>query len=726
MSFKKTSEGRIFFQNSGVDNANDEPLAAAKSSQRPTGRRADVPPADTGPTQLQILALLRSLNEKLKATQVERNAMRIELDEYRQAIDALQSKPQVPNPADHIAEEVFKELEDTRKLLLDLEERQAGIEREHKSNSEKIRIGVGSYRDLIKRMDAADQKQEDMARLVNETAAQQTKITRQIEKAIEDRTRFMRKIERIEETVIQTRDALNAKAMVLLTDQNIAGAIPADLDTSFPQSRPGVPTALPEEKEASPSSINSRAFQATAIILLLIGGIIAGWAVSALQSPQASNSGEFQITSDTDVATPAQNTADQAAITAANEDVDAIVNKWSVSEDTSAFGPAQDKADEIPAPSAINPADDIGTLDLNDTQALEKMLEDNPDALASELNKIEPGSEDIQMASLPMQETAYIDQDNPVATNANATPLAQGPAVHELIKSDTGLPAVVQKIEARAFEGMPEAQHDLAAIYTAGHQGVAQNFKRAMFWFEQSAKNGVANAAYNLGVLHHQGLGTTANLKQAIEWYIRAADMGHPEAQYNLGIAYIEGVGVEYDPFKANDYFQKAAAQGIMEASYNLGLIYENGLLGKAQPDEALVWYKDASDKGSPEAKAALEQLAKTLGIGMPEINRVVDNVKLARKGGQGNSVTPPVKQNIRSDNNVGSETAILAQIQEKLMQLGLYPGPADGSDSPLSQDAIRAYQSLKGLESNGEPSAELLVHMLSEENKAPAENQFN
>jgi TPR repeat protein len=108
-----------------------------------------------------------------------------------------------------------------------------------------------------------------------------------------------------------------------------------------------------------------------------------------------------------------------------------------------------------------------------------------------------------------------------------------------------------------------------------------------------------------------------------------------PEAQYNLGIAYIEGVGVSYDPFKANAYFEKAAAQGIMEAAYNLGLIYENGLLGKPQPEEALVWYKNAADKGSPEAKAALEQLAKTLNIGVDEINEMVEDVR----AGQGSHV---------------------------------------------------------------------------------------
>ena len=47
------------------------------------------------------------------------------------------------------------------------------------------------------------------------------------------------------------------------------------------------------------------------------------------------------------------------------------------------------------------------------------------------------------------------------------------------------LPDVVKNIETQAFAGNAEAQHDLAAIYTAGHGGVNQNFERAAFWFRE-------------------------------------------------------------------------------------------------------------------------------------------------------------------------------------------------------------------------------------------------
>ena len=741
MAFKKTTEGRVFFQGSGNgSSANDgrnNPKSA--SPRQPVDTRPEPGSAHQGPTQLQILALLRSLNEKLKATQVERNTMRSELENYRQAMDNLQTKANRGERAEQMAKETMKELEETRKLLLDLEERQSGIEKEGKANSEKIRVGAGTYRDLAKRLQTSEQKQEEIVRKVEEATAQQSKIMRQIEKAIEDRTRFMRKIERIEETVVQTRDALNAKAMVLLTGQNVAGSVSADIDDVFKQ-EPGIPTAIPDADYQPGSWSNARGLQAAAILLLVVGGILAGWAVSEIRQPIGS-ADEFQIAETTPPAAAEENLTEQA---------DAIVDKWRVSEDTSAFSGAEQTETPPAAVTEPDPSDDIG-IDITDQITLQKMLEDDPDALAAELNKLEPSdiaaepatapqepaaapvTEEIKTASLPpaeettpetapVAETATPEASTPAATPAPAAPVYKKSDVdvRSLISPDSNLPESVKRIEERAFDGMPEAQHDLAAIYTAGHGNVKQNYERALFWFEQAANAGVSNAAYNLGVLNHQGLGTAPDLKKAIDWYTRAADLGHPEAQYNLGIAYIEGVGVSYDPFRANAYFEKAAAQGIMEAAYNLGLIYENGLLGKPEPEEALVWYKTAADKGSPEAKAALGQLAKTLNIGVDEINKMVDDVRQGREATSApTSVAPAPREETRSDvapPPPANDRAVLAQIQEHLMGIGLYPGPADGADSPLSQDAIRTYQKLNGLDADGTASAALLVHMLSED----------
>ena len=56
----------------------------------------------------------------------------------------------------------------------------------------------------------------------------------------------------------------------------------------------------------------------------------------------------------------------------------------------------------------------------------------------------------------------------------------------------------------------------------------------------------------------------------------------------------------------------------------------------------------------------------------------------------------------------------VLAQIQSQLISLGLFPGPADGLEGPLTDDAIRLYQARNDIPVTGEASEELLVHMLT------------
>ncbi|MCK6418812.1 MAG: SEL1-like repeat protein [Alphaproteobacteria bacterium] len=351
----------------------------------------------------------------------------------------------------------------------------------------------------------------------------------------------------------------------------------------------------------------------------------------------------------------------------------------------------------------------MGVDALNDEEALVAALEKDPKALAQDLNKIEPSRTDASKA-VPSEKSepkkAALKETPKEKQSATITPADE-------LKPDASLPPVVKQIEDKAFNGNAEAQHDLAAIYTAGHGGVRQDYARAAAWFERAAQGNVANAAYNLGVLYHQGLGVKPDIKKALTWYQKAAEQNHPEAQYNLGIAYIEGIGVDYDPQKAKTYFENAADQKVMEAAYNLGLIYENGLLGPSAPDEALMWYKTAADQGAPEAKAALEQLAKNLSLSQKDVERIVEETRRLRKPSAASSsrTAPPA----RTSSQKAPEQEIVKKAQDYLMRAGLYPGPADGKPGPLMRDAVRSYQALNGLHIDGEVSTTLLSHMESQ-----------
>lgn len=176
---------------------------------------------------------------------------------------------------------------------------------------------------------------------------------------------------------------------------------------------------------------------------------------------------------------------------------------------------------------------------------------------------------------------------------------------------DARLPDLFVAMEDRAYEGVPEAQHDLATLY-AGGQRVARDYARAAYWFQQAADHGIANAWYNLGVMSQQGLGLPKSDTKAFGYYKAAAHLGHPEAMYNLGLAYIEARGTARDNLRGVAYFKRAANAGLTQAAYNLGVLYEGGtVIPDVDIKAALDWYRVAAAEGHLAAEKAIARLER-------------------------------------------------------------------------------------------------------------------
>ena len=60
------------------------------------------------------------------------------------------------------------------------------------------------------------------------------------------------------------------------------------------------------------------------------------------------------------------------------------------------------------------------------------------------------------------------------------------------------------------------------------------------------------------------------------------------------------------------------------------------------------------------------------------------------------------------------ASSPLVADVQEALASAGYKPGPADGIAGPRTNSAISAYQRDNGLATDGQPSAELLQHLLT------------
>ena len=575
MGFKRTSEGRVFFQGSD-GSANDQPGQPGRLSNGQTTQKAQQAgrPA-TGhmhnqQTQTQIVTLLKTLNERLKLTQAERNKMRHELDAYRDVIEGLESKAERSekayldleqkiahsgrnddNISETLAQDALREMEETRKLLLNLEnqvskhqqvgdqilKKQGLLETTQQKHAQKMLEHGSTAATLTKRVKESEARHENLTLKIEATTGEQAKLGRKLDKAMEERARFMRKIERIEETVLQTRDSLNAKAMVLLTDQNVAAQEAGDFDPSIDEHLFAAEARQATDRQAQDTQKSEwNSLKTTGVAALVVVGVLGGWAISEIQKPNlpqisfvGQNAPETTVSVDSAIDTLPGTTTSEAI----------AAMDWSIQSDTSDF------ATNSASATQTDVFDDIGTLNLNDQEQVQALLDNNPQALASALNSVEPGDPEVAetqetvTASLTEQPATAPDVQAPEApaTEASDT-LKPSDKIQPVtqIKPDPALKDVIKDIETQAFKGVGEAQHDLAAIYTAGHGGVSQNYDRALFWFEQAATRGIANAAYNLGVLHHQGLGTPADIEKALGWYGEAAKLGHPEAAYNLGI----------------------------------------------------------------------------------------------------------------------------------------------------------------------------------------------
>ena len=106
-------------------------------------------------------------------------------------------------------------------------------------------------------------------------------------------------------------------------------------------------------------------------------------------------------------------------------------------------------------------------------------------------------------------------------------------------------------LTAPAWAGFDEGM----AAYNRGDYATAIREWRPL------AKQGVADAQYNLGVMYVEGLGVPQNYAKAVGWWRKAAEQGHATAQYNLGVAYHNGEGVPQNYAQAHMWHNLAASR---------------------------------------------------------------------------------------------------------------------------------------------------------------------
>lgn len=113
---------------------------------------------------------------------------------------------------------------------------------------------------------------------------------------------------------------------------------------------------------------------------------------------------------------------------------------------------------------------------------------------------------------------------------------------------------------ALAGQAMADSLSDAKSAYDAG------DYEQAAKLYSPLAKNGNAEAQYNLGVMYRAGRGIPQDYKEARKWYRLAAEQGNAFAQFNLGWIYASGKGVPQDYVQSHMWFNIAIANAESEA----------------------------------------------------------------------------------------------------------------------------------------------------------------
>ena len=121
---------------------------------------------------------------------------------------------------------------------------------------------------------------------------------------------------------------------------------------------------------------------------------------------------------------------------------------------------------------------------------------------------------------------------------------------------------------------------------------------------EVLASKGNAEAEYNLGMLHNNGIGTTEDRRKAFKWFRAGAAHGNALAAYKLGCYYAgqaPGV-VKPDPQLALRYKLVAAKAGYAMAQWDVGVY----LAAAGNHADALHWWERAALQGDSNALSFL------------------------------------------------------------------------------------------------------------------------
>lgn len=125
-----------------------------------------------------------------------------------------------------------------------------------------------------------------------------------------------------------------------------------------------------------------------------------------------------------------------------------------------------------------------------------------------------------------------------------------------------------------AGQGNAQAEFALGQMYSRGW-GAPRETADILRWMQMA--NDPMSDGPPTEWARVEGYGIEQDQKQAAYWYERAAKQGHAEAQYNLARLYATGQGVARDQGEALRWVRSAASQGYVPAQARFGMRLASG-----------------------------------------------------------------------------------------------------------------------------------------------------
>ena len=196
-----------------------------------------------------------------------------------------------------------------------------------------------------------------------------------------------------------------------------------------------------------------------------------------------------------------------------------------------------------------------------------------------------------------------------------------------------------------ARQKFPTAQSFLGQFYIEGRDQGKPNYQEAIKWYRLAARQGFARAQFAMGMMHIDGTGVEQSYKEGYKWLFLAQQYGMKgidtrlrECAEELTPIEIRRAVAEARQFRAQNYYhpkgaanvepidksdietlQFKADRGDTDAQFQLAQRYAASDGVGLDPVQAYKWFLLAEKSGHDKAKAARRNMARALGMTIPQ-----------------------------------------------------------------------------------------------------------